>query len=168
MSSIRNKRTQKKSSNGVKKNTRVLSAKRSRAGVAKKMRVNRKSRVGKKRSQKKQKSLRSITRRQYTKKVRQSKKQRGGDESNEETLPIPLLIDNDDDTRIDEDELNQMEMDLANDSFASYDRDATSRNSIANESEGETTSEDISFENDEDEDEDEENDILNTAFYEDM
>lgn len=108
------------------------------------------------------KKRRSLTKKTKSRKNKLRKIYKGGNTTTREPItPIPVIID--DDSIINEDELNQMELDLADDSFASY-YPPTPNTSIMNSSmdEGETTTEDISFDR-EDEDED---DILNTGFYE--
>jgi len=165
MTSIRNKMTRKNSGRGRGRGTRVK-----KNNTAKRPHVIRKSRVntpvGGKRTQKKKKMLRSIKRRRTTKKKRLTTKHRGGDDENDEMqtdveiTPIPLLIDDDDDMTLDEDEINQMEMDIADNSFASYSPSTSSgRNSISVDYDGETTNEDMS-----DDEEDDDDDVLNTAF----
>lgn len=106
----------------------------------------------------------SVTKKRRTRKNKQRKYYKGGNNvtrQQEEIPPIPVIIDDD---SIDQDELDAMELDLADDSFGSYDPPTPDTSIMSNHTDdGETTTEDISFDiNDEDEDEE---DILNTGFY---
>lgn len=106
-----------------------------------------------------------VTKKRRTRKNKQRKSYKGGNNvtrQQEEIPPIPVIIDDDD--SINQDELDAMELDLADDSFASYNPSTPDTSIMSNHTDdGETTTEDISFDiNDEDEDEE---DILNTGFY---
>ena len=85
------------------------------------------------------------------------KKHKGGSEPSDQTLynndieAIPLIIDN---NSIDESELDDLEFELADNSFASHTPDTTINNSY----DGETTKEDIS--DDEDDEDEEPDDVL--------
>jgi|UniRef100_A0A6C0IPT0 hypothetical protein len=106
-----------------------------------------------------------VTKKRRTRKNKQRKSYKGGNNvtrQQEEIPPIPVIIDDD---SINQDELDAMELDLADDSFASYDPPTPNTSIMSNHTDdGETTTEDISF--DRDDEEDDEEDVLNTGFYE--
>lgn len=122
--------------------------------------AKKKYKLNKNTSKKNKKYIRKInsSTRKNKRKYKSMKKHKGGSEPSDQTLynndieAIPLIIDN---NSIDESELDDLEFELADNSFASHTPDTTINNSY----DGETTKEDIS---DDEDDEDE----LNTGFHE--
>ena len=133
----------------------------------KKKLTKKRGKIGKSKSRKSNKAIRKVKATSYKskKKRRSSKKYKGGVghetpfESDIEPITVsPLIID---DHSITESQMDDLEFELADNSWASHTPDQSMDQSSFNE--GNTTREDYS----DDEDDEDDNDPLNTAFHED-
>ena len=138
-----------------------------RKKVAKKRKLTKKrKRVSKPKSRKSNKVIRKMRSSSYKnkKKRRSFKKHKGGSDPeppfNSDIKAIPLLID--DEGSLTESQVDNLELELADDSWAATTPDQSMESSF---NEGNTTMEDYSDDED-DEDNEDNDDPLNTAFHE--